>query len=122
MIHSYECTQCGSTDFEAAGMRKVRCAYCGSLFALLTGEPKVSIQHGANVIFGRSADVEIHGDIEIEDGANVDVQGKISIVKGNQKQVFKLKLIRASGEAGNGHQTDPYSRNQKGEKTIPPGR
>ena len=95
MIKPYECTQCGSTNFKDVGPKRVQCTYCGSLFQLLTGEPSVVISKGANVVFGEHADVEIHGDIEIEDGANVDIQGKVSVVKGNKKQEFHLKLIKA---------------------------
>jgi hypothetical protein len=100
MIKPYECTQCGSTDFDDAGTRRVRCAHCGSLFEVLTGEPTVTINKGANVTFGKNANVEIRGDFEIHEGANVDVQGKIVVVKGNKKQEFKLKLI-LSGDDGN---------------------
>jgi uncharacterized Zn finger protein len=94
MIKPYECTQCGSTDFEDADTRRVRCAHCGSLFEVLTNEPKLTINKGAHVVFGKNANVEIRGDIEIQDGANVDVQGKIVVLKGNEKRNFNLKLIR----------------------------
>ncbi|MBN2676558.1 MAG: hypothetical protein JXR32_00675 [Anaerolineaceae bacterium] len=93
-IKPYECSQCGSTDFEDAGMRQVRCSHCGSLFQELKDEPKVTILKGANVVFGKSANVEIHGDVEIQDGADVDIQGKIVIVKGQQKRFFDLELIK----------------------------
>jgi DNA-directed RNA polymerase subunit RPC12/RpoP len=93
-IKPYECTQCGSTAFEDASSRQVRCSHCGSLFKVLTDEPKLTILKGANVVFGKNANVEIHGDVEIQDGADVDIQGKILIVKGKQKRVFDLKLIK----------------------------
>ena len=93
MLKNYECTQCGSTDFEQAGVRRVRCAHCGSLYEVLTDEPKLTILPGADVTFEKDADVEIHGDVEIQPGAKVDVQGKISLVKGNQKRSFQLRLI-----------------------------
>ena len=94
MINLYECTQCGSTDFDDAGIRRVRCTHCGSLFEVITGEPKLTINKGANVIFGRNANVEIRGDVEIQSGAKVDIEGKVIVVKGNKKQEFKLKLIK----------------------------
>jgi len=102
MIKPYECTQCGSTDFNDAGTRRMRCAHCGSLFEVLTGEPTLTINKGANVTFGKNANVEIRGDIEIQSGANVDVQGKVVMVKGNKKQEFKLKLVQAGGEPSKG--------------------
>jgi DNA-directed RNA polymerase subunit RPC12/RpoP len=89
----YECSQCGSTNFEDAGSQQVRCSHCGSLFKVLTDEPKLTILKGANVVFGKTANVEIHGDVEIQDGADVDIQGKIVLVKGQQKRVFDLKRI-----------------------------
>jgi DNA-directed RNA polymerase subunit RPC12/RpoP len=102
MIKLYECTQCGSTDFNDAGIRQVRCSHCGSLFRVLTDEPKLTILKGANVVFGKNANVEIHGDVEIQDGADVDIQGKILLVKGKQKRVFGLELIRESNEKKTG--------------------
>ena len=97
MIKPYECTQCGSTDFDDAGTKRVRCAHCGSLFEVLIGEPILTINKGANVIFGKNANVEIRGDVEIQDGAKVDIQGKITVVKGKKKQEFNLKLIQSGG-------------------------
>jgi uncharacterized Zn finger protein len=93
MIKPYECTQCGSTDFEDVSAKRVRCTHCGSLFQLLTTEPTLVINKGANVIFGKNSKVEIRGDIDVEDGANVDIQGKVTVLRGNKKQVFKLELI-----------------------------
>jgi hypothetical protein len=92
-INPYECTQCGSTEFEQAGPKRVRCAHCGSLFQVLTGEPTLVISKGANVVFGKNADVEIRGDLDIEDGARVDIEGKITVLKGGKQQEFKLELI-----------------------------
>jgi hypothetical protein len=94
MIKPYECTQCGSTDFEDVNAKRVRCTHCGSLFQLLTGEPNLVINKGANVIFGKNSNVEIRGDIDVQSGANVDIQGKVTVLKGNKKQPFSLKLIR----------------------------
>jgi DNA-directed RNA polymerase subunit RPC12/RpoP len=94
MIKPYECTQCGATDFEDAGTKRVRCAHCGSLFQVLTREPSVVINKGAKVVFGKSANVEIRGDLEVQSGADVDVEGKVTVLKGNKQQKFSLKLIR----------------------------
>jgi DNA-directed RNA polymerase subunit RPC12/RpoP len=93
MIKVYECTQCGSTDFQEAGVKRVRCAHCGSLFRVVTTEPALIISKGANVVFGRNANVEVRGDVEIESGANVDFNGKVTLLRGNKKQQFRLELI-----------------------------
>ena len=93
MIKPYECTQCGSTNFEDVGVKRVRCIYCGSLFQLLTREPTLVINKGANVIFGANSIVETHGDIDVQDGAKVEIQGKVTMLRGNKKQVFRLKLL-----------------------------
>lgn len=92
-METYECTQCGSTNFEDAGKQRVRCSHCSSLFQLITDEPTLTIGKGANVTFGRNADVEVHGDIDIQDGARVDIQGNVTVLKGNKKTKFTLKLI-----------------------------
>lgn len=93
MIKPYECTQCGSTDFEDVAAKKVRCASCGSMFEVLTKEPKVVINKGANVVFGKGANVEVRGDIEVKTGANVDVQGKVTVLSDGKQQQFSLKRI-----------------------------
>ncbi len=80
MIKPYECTQCGSTDFEDVELKRVRCTSCGSLFEVLTKEPKVVINKGANVVFGKNA--------------NVDVQGKVTVLSDGKQGQFKLKRIK----------------------------
>ena len=61
---------------------------------MLTDEPTVEISKGANVIFGKTANVEIRGDMDIEDGAKVNIEGKVTVLKGNKQREFKLKLIK----------------------------
>lgn len=93
MISSFECMQCGSTEFIEVGARRVDCAYCKSQYKLITKEPFLVINKGANVIFGTNAEVEIRGDIEVQSGANVELLGKVTVLQGNKKQDFRLKLI-----------------------------
>jgi len=93
MIKPYECAQCGSTDFEDSGIKRVRCAHCGSLFEVLTDESTLTINKGARVIFGKNANVEILGDMEVQDGADVDIDGQLILKKGRQKKLFRLELI-----------------------------
>jgi DNA-directed RNA polymerase subunit RPC12/RpoP len=95
MIKPYKCTQCGSTDFKDVTAKRVRCAYCNSLYQLTVKEPTVIINKGANVVFGKHAKVEIRGDMEVEGGANVEILGNVSVLKGGKKQEFKLELIKA---------------------------
>lgn len=90
----YECTQCGSTEYEEAGSKRVRCAHCGSLYEVLTDEPNVVISQGADVVFGKNAQVEIRGDLEIEDGAKVNIEGKVTVLKNGKQREFKLKRIK----------------------------
>jgi rubredoxin len=85
MIKPYECTQCGATNFEDLDNSRVRCTFCGSLFEVLTGDPKLTINKGAKVVFGKNANVEIRGDVKIESGADVDIQGKVTVMKGGKK-------------------------------------
>lgn len=94
MITAFECSQCGSTAFIEVSARRVKCAHCGSLFEMLTQEPRLVIGKGANVIFGRTANVEVRGDIEVQDGAHVEIQGKVTVLRGNKQQEFRLKLIK----------------------------
>jgi len=68
----------------------------------LTDEPKVVINKGAKVVFGRHADVDIRGDIDIQSGADVDIQGKVTVRKGKKKQEFTLKLLQAGSKGNTG--------------------
>lgn len=42
-------------------------------------QPAVIIGKGANVVIGKKGNVEIKGNLEIQEGANVDVQGQVVI-------------------------------------------
>lgn len=94
MITAFECSQCGSTEFKDIGARRVCCAYCGSLFQVITKEPVLVINKGAHVVFGKGANVEVRGDIDVQSGANVEIQGKVTVLNGHKKQEFRLKLIK----------------------------
>jgi DNA-directed RNA polymerase subunit RPC12/RpoP len=98
MIKPYECTQCGSTDFEDVSAERVRCAHCGSLFRVLTDAPGIVIRRGANVTFGADAKVEIRGSMEIESGASVDIEGDVTVVKGKGKRKRRFRLKRIAEE------------------------
>lgn len=105
MLKSH-CTQCGSTDFQKEGTEFLRCAYCNSLFKMLpsenqSGGPKVIIGKGANVVFGKTSNVIIRGELIIENGANVQFLGKLDIIKkaGDQEiEEAKLKLKKINEE------------------------
>ena len=101
MISSFECAQCGSTEFIDVSARRVDCVYCKSQYKLITKEPVLVINKGANVIFGKNADVEIRGDIEVQSGATVELQGKVTVLSGNRKQEFQLKLIKPHDKVNN---------------------
>ncbi len=101
-IKNFKCPQCGSSDFNRQKDNLVRCAYCGSLYEVperfFANRGNVVIQNGAKVTFGKNANVLIHGSLEIENGAEVDILGKITLVeKGDDKKIElarkKLKKI-----------------------------
>jgi DNA-directed RNA polymerase subunit RPC12/RpoP len=99
MIKPYECTQCGSIDFEDLGNGRVRCNHCETTFEVLTKAPKVMINKGANVVFGKNANVEIHGDMRVEAGANVDVKGHVTVLSDGKPAQFEL--IKVEDVRGN---------------------
>lgn len=103
MIKPYECTQCGSIDFEDLGAGRVRCNHCETTYEVLTKEPKLVINKGANVVFGEHANVEIRGDIRVESGANVDVKGRVTVMSDGKPVQFQLKRIENTG-GENGHE------------------
>lgn len=95
----YECTQCGGTDLKRIGENQMRCAYCGSVFAVAApDEPRVVIRKGANVTFGKNANVEIRGGLEIEDGAHVEINGKLTLIqKGDENLIEQARQKQAKG-------------------------
>lgn len=103
-VQKCHCTQCGSADFKREGENFLRCAYCNSLFKMLPPEQsdeggivfkstKVIIRKGANVIFGKNSNVKIHGQLIIENGANVQFLGDIEIIeKAGDEKIEEAKL------------------------------
>jgi hypothetical protein len=100
MIKPYECTQCGSTEFKEIAQDRIQCSFCASLFEVLRKDPQLRINNGARVIFGEHANVEIRGNMEIEKGADVEIQGKITLVKGIGNGEFTLNLIQGKRQPG----------------------
>lgn len=91
----YKCSQCGAKDFEEEGEDKLRCVYCKSLFFIEKGRDDfgVTIEKGAKVIFEPTADITILGSLEIEDGAEVVLDGKIKLIeRGSEDKIKNSKL------------------------------
>lgn len=72
-----ECAQCGSLEIKRVAKNKFKCQHCGCVYQVVV--PKVFVQKGANVIFGKN--IEIKGGLEIEAGARVEFQGKVEILE-----------------------------------------
>ncbi len=79
MPEIFECEQCGSTSFEELNTNQIKCSYCGTIYKKHSGEPAVVIGKGANVVVGKKGNVEIKGGLEIQSGANFDVQGQVVV-------------------------------------------
>ena len=92
---NYLCSQCGAKDFTEEGKDKLRCSYCTSLFFIQNSDKDfgVTIQKGAKVEFKSTANVVILGKLEIEDGAEVKFDGKITLIeKSSDDKIKKAKL------------------------------
>jgi hypothetical protein len=90
----FECTQCGSTEYEQVGPKRICCVHCGSLFQVLTDDPTLEISKGANVVIGKTANVEVRGDLEIESGAKVEIEGKVTVLKNGKQREYKYELLK----------------------------
>jgi len=99
-LQKYECTQCGSHDFEELAGNNIKCNYCLTKYHVsepAENKPKVIIGKGANVVFGKSSNVTIKGGVEIKEGANVQFLGKLDILElGDEEKIknsefYKLK-------------------------------
>ena len=91
-LKKYECTQCGSHDFEELAENKIKCKYCSTIYKVTepeTAKPKVIIGKGANVVFGKSSNVTIKGGVKIEGEANVQFLGKLEIIEEGDKDKYK---------------------------------
>ena len=91
-LQKYECTQCGSHDFEELSDNKIKCNYCSTVYRVTepaSSKPKVIIGKGANVVFGKSSNVTIKGGVEIKEGANVQFLGKLDILEIGDEEKIK---------------------------------
>ncbi len=103
-IKNFKCPQCGSSDFNKEEKRRMRCAYCFSLFE--TSEDSITrggviIKKGAKVTFGKNAKVIIRGGLEIEDGAEVNIMGTLTLIEKSDNKTIKSakkKLKKIKGE------------------------
>lgn len=103
-LDKFQCSQCGATDFTPEGEDRVRCAYCESMYAVSKEQPKnkanIIIKSGAKVVFGKNSNVSINGQMEIEDGAEVEFLGKITLIEKSGDEIIeeaKQKLKRIKG-------------------------
>jgi len=78
-----QCSQCGASAFERRNDGFIVCSYCYSVYKLQSDprESSLVIKKGAHVVIGKSANVSVRGDIEIEAGADVRVDGKLEIIE-----------------------------------------
>jgi DNA-directed RNA polymerase subunit RPC12/RpoP len=91
----YKCSQCGAKNFEEEDADKLRCVYCESLFFIEKASEDfgVTIVKGAKIVFKPTADVTILGKLDIEEGADVQFDGKIKLIKrGSEDKIKKNKL------------------------------
>ncbi len=93
-IENIECTQCGAVDFEDEKKGKIRCSYCLSLFYIKRESKKsgVIVEKGGKVIFKPSANIIIHGGLHIENEAEVELDGNITLIeRGSDTDIKKAK-------------------------------
>lgn len=99
-LEKFECTQCGSGEYEKLADNKIKCCYCGTIFRVKSErpeEPKVVIKKGANVVFGEKSNVTIKGGVSIEEGANVSFLGHLEIIEKGDEEKIKNSIYRKSG-------------------------
>jgi len=70
---SEKCVNCGSAEIDRLAKNRFKCRHCGSIFETVI--PKVFIQPGANVVFGKN--VSVKGAMEIESGASVEFKNTV---------------------------------------------
>jgi len=101
MLDKLKCTQCGATAFDELPGNQVRCQYCQTTYvrrnepASSTGA-RVVIGKGAHVVFGANAKVVIKGKLEIEDGADVQINGSLELVEPGDPVLIQQARDRVS--------------------------
>ena len=71
-IQGFNCTQCGSSDFDQQKENYARCSYCLSLYLINNSSGKqkksagITIISGANVVFVKNTNVTISSGFEVE--------------------------------------------------------
>ena len=103
-IKNFKCPQCGSSDFDREENLRVRCSYCKSLFETSgniekDNKPTVTIGKGAKVTFGKNAHITIKGGLKVEDGAELNVYGYLTLIEKSDDETIeqakkKLKKIK----------------------------
>jgi|SRR4030095_16185725 len=91
-LEKFECSQCGSHDYEEPEKGKIKCAYRGTIFRTKeepAKSPKVIIGKGANVVFGEKSNVTIKGGVKIDEGANVQFLGKLEVIELGDEEKIK---------------------------------
>ncbi len=93
MLDKLRCTQCGATAFDELPENQVRCQYCRTLYQR-RAEPastgaKVHIGKGAKVVFGASAKVVIRGSLDIDEGADVRVDGALELLEAGDPELIR---------------------------------
>jgi hypothetical protein len=75
------CSECGSPTLVEISPGQLQCHYCSAVFRAPRLEgASVRIAKGANVIFGKNAHVIIKGGLQIDDGAQVAIEGELTIL------------------------------------------
>lgn len=84
-MRAHRCGHCGGMDLEWTSAEDVTCRHCKTRYRKVPkAEPRVVVHRGANVTFGPNAKVKIRGGLEIEEGANVRVEGELE---------FELEIV-----------------------------
>ena len=93
-MRAHRCGHCGGVDLEWISDEDLRCKHCSTRYRKVPkAEPRVVISKGANVVFGPNAKVTIRGGLEIEEGANVRIEGDLDF----ELEVVELGSKDAAG-------------------------
>jgi len=80
-IEPFRCVHCGATRFQEDAEGLLHCSYCRSTYRRKADDaPRLVIAAGANVVIGRAARVRVDGDVRVEQGAYLEVQGELQLV------------------------------------------
>ncbi len=93
MPNADHCSECGSPSLEEVSPDRLKCRHCWTVFRVhragSAGGATVQISKGARVTFGRTAQVVIKGSVRVDEGAQVAIEGELTVLEPGDPELIR---------------------------------